>query len=292
MTRRILISRRDWMQDAAASFDPSVGFWSPAKPLTNLLDMNPQLAAEAVDNRDTASTQFVVDLGDLRPIGLIAFVGLRASAFGLLRVQAGVDPTFVTNLYDSGVVPTWPVDSAAGGLDGWGRWTLNGIYAEDEYTARGMPRVLIPSSENWMRYIKVAIRDTVARDPLTIGCFGAYQVFEPTFNFDYKWELTPVDDSVVTRVPRGSSFIDKRGIREKLNLGFPSMPEEEVWARAFGMMLAKGKSEPFWVVPFSDTTQITRFEKAAVYGLVSQDSVLSNPYFGRYALPVQIEQLY
>jgi len=46
-------------------------------------------------------------------------------------------------------------------------------------------------------------------------------------------------------------------------------------------------------MPFTDSGQIARFEKAAVYGLISQDSVLSNPLIeGRYAQLVQIDQLY
>lgn len=290
MARRILITRINHLLDSRASFDPSVGVWQ--EPLTNLLDMNPQVAAQAYDNRDTASTQFAVDLGMQCNVGLIAFAGLRATSMGLLRVKAGNDSTFASNVYDSGVVPTWPVDSTAGELDAWDRWTLNGVYLEDEYIALGMPRVFIPPARIGVRYIKVEIKDTTAVTPLTIGCFGAYDVWEPPVNFDYKWELTPVDDSAITRVPRGSTFIDQRGIRRKLNLGFPYMNESEIWARGFGTMLARGKSEPLWVVPFSDTSEITRFEKAAVYGLVSQDSVLSNPFLAEYAIPVQIEQLY
>ena len=289
MPRRILLTRFDWMQSDRASFDPAVGIWK--EPLTNLLDMNPQVAAQAFDNRDTSSTRFAVDLGRQRNVGLIAFAGLRTSGLGLLRVKAGLDPTFASNVYDSGSITTWPVDSVAGELDPWDRWTLNGRYRTDEYTALGMPRVLIPSARVGIRYIHVAIRNRTAVEPISIGCFGVYDVWEPPVNFTYDWSITPVDDSEITRVPRGSTFIDQRGIRRKLNLGFPYMDDTEIWARGFGTMLARGKSEPLWVVPFSDASEVTKFEKAAVYGLVSQDSALSNPFFTQFALPVQIEQL-
>jgi hypothetical protein len=279
------------MQDSHTSFDSTVGFWSASKPLTNMLDLNPQRAAEAIDNRDTASTRFRVDLGMQRNVGVIAFAGLRATSNGLFEMKAGVDSTFAYNEYETGVVPTWPVDSVAGELDAYDRWTLNGVYTSDEYTAHGMPSVFIPPTRIGVRYIDVVIRDVTAVEPLTIGCFGVYDVWEPPINFEYDWKLTIVDDSVVTRVPRGSSFIDQRGIRKRLDLGLP-VDEDEVWTRGFGLALAKGKSVPFWVVPFSDTSEITKFEKAAVYGLVSTDTVLSNPFVGRYALPVQLEQLY
>lgn len=289
--RRIFIARRDWMQDSSASFDPAVGYW--AQPLSNMLDMNPQLAAEAMDNRDIASTRFAVDLGHQRRVGMIAFVALRACGLSFMQVQAGLDSTFATNVYDTGMIPTWPLDSTPGGLDAWDRWTLNGKYLEDEYFALGMPRVLIPSTVINIRYIRVIIRNQLAQDrPLTIGCFGVYDVWEPPVNFEYKWTLTPMDESDVVRVPRGSTYVDGRGIRRRLSLGFPYLDDTEVWARGFGTMLARGKSEPLWVVPFTDAGEISKFEKAAVYGLVSQDSVLSNPFFTQMAVPVQIDQLY
>lgn len=291
MTRLIFITRRDWMQDAAASFVPGVGVWST--PLTNMLDSRPQVMATAADNRDWSSTVFEVDLGRQCNVGMIAFAGLRASALGFLRVFAGVDPAFDYNEYDTGVVTCWPIDATAGENDAWGRWTLSGTYQEDEYVALGMPRILIPPAVVGVRYVRVEIRDQLMRGhQLQIGSFGVYDVWEPPINFGYQWEITPADDSVVSRVPGGSTYTDPRGIRRTLNLGFPSLPEDEIWARGFGAMLTKGRSEPLWVVPFTDAGQITRWEKAAVYGLVSRDSPLSNPYVGRFALPVQIEQLY
>lgn len=278
------------MQATGVSFDPAVGFWST--PLANMLDSRPQVVARAVDNRDPASTQFVVNLGRQYRVGMFAFTALRTTSMGTMQIKAGIDPAFDYNEYDSGVVSTWPIDIPGPDYDAWGRYTLSGMYLEDEYVALGMPRVFIPSSLFWVQYIYVWIRDLTAREPLTIGAFGAYDVWEPPINFTYDWSITPADESDITRVPRGSTYIDPRGIRRKLNLGFPFLPEDEIWSRGFGTMLAKGKSEPFWIVPFSDSSEITRFEKAAVYGLVSQDSVLSNPFFGQYALPVQIEQLY
>lgn len=290
MMRRIFFTRYDWMQDAAASFMDGFGVW--ATPRENMLDSRPQVAAVAVDNRDPASTQFAVDLGAQHRVGMIAFAGLRATSMGLMQAQAGIDPTFAENLYDTGIITPWPLDSTAGEFDAWGRWTLNGCYQSDEYFALGMPRILIPPAPIWIRYIRVAIRDPLARDPLSIGSFGVYDVWEPPFNLGYGWTLTLADESVASRVPGGSTYIDLRGVPRRLSLGFPSLPDDEIWARGFGLMLAKGKSVPLWVVPFTDAGEITRYEKAAVYGLVSQDSALSNPYSQRYALPVQIDQLY
>ena len=274
------------------SFRGDVGAW--ATPLENMLDMNPQVVARCVDNRDPSAPIFAGDLGTQRLVGLLGFAGLRATSMGLMRLQVGLDPTFAVNTFDTGTVSTWPVDATAGEYDAWGRWTLSGVYQEDEYLALGMPRVFLPTSRVWMQYFRVQFIDPCARDPLSIGVFTAADIWEPAVNFKYDWDYTPVDESDITRVPRGSSFVDERGIRRKLNIGFDQLDEDtgEPWARAFGTMLRTGRSVPMWVIPFSDTGQITRWEKAAVYGLISVDSVLSNPFVGRYAMPVTIDQLY
>lgn len=289
MARRILFTRRDHMQEAAASFVAGVGFWNT--PLTSMLDMRPQVAAEAVTNLDFAATRFAVDLGNQREVGLIAFAALRATRLALMEVDAGLDPTFASNVYSTGVVTAWPQDATAGENDAWGNWTLDGVYQQDEYAALGMPRVLIPPAPIKIRYIRVKFRDPTAVNPLSIGCFGVYQTWEPPRNLKYDWELTPIDGSDIARVPGGSAYVDRRPTRRTLQLGLPALDSDEVWARGFGLTLAHGKSRPLWVMPFSDAGEVARWEKAAIYGLVSEDSVLSNPFFGRYALPVKIEQL-
>lgn len=290
MSRTILITRRDWLQEDGVTFRGDVGFWS--LPLTNMLDSRPQFPARALDNRDPASPIFSGDLGTERWVGLIGFAGLRAGAMGTMRVQLGLDPTFATNTFDSGIVSTWPYDSDGGLFDAWDRWTLNGIYNEDEYTALGMPRVFLPSQRVRAQYFHVEFLDPTAQSPLEIGCFSLCDVWEPPLNFKYDWEYTPVDESVITRMPRGASYVDEAGIRRRLNLGFDQLDEDEVFARGFGLMLRTGRSTPFWVMPYTDDTQIKRWEKYAVYGFVSTDSVMSNPFVGRFAIPITIEQLY
>lgn len=288
MTRRILITRHDWMQESGVFLGG--GFWQPTAPLSNLLDHRPQMVAEAVTNWDWASTTFAVDLGYQRTVGLFYFVNFRASRSAVISFAAGTDPTFVSNNY-AVTTSVWPQDTDANASDAWGLYTPDGIIHADEFGALALPRLFIPSSPINCRYILMTVHDSSNPDPLQIGCFGACQTWEPPLNFTYGWTVTPIDESEVQSVPFGSTEITERGMRRRLSLGFPALPESEIWARAFGLALTAGKSKPLVVVPFSDSTQIQRFEKTAVYGLVSTDSQLSNPYFGRYALPMQVDQL-
>ncbi len=287
MARRILIGRTDWAQDPAAVL--SGGFWSPGLPLANLLDPRPQFVAEAITNIDWAATQFRIDLGYQRKVGLFHFANLRASALGLMQLRASLASDLSSPTYDSGIVSCRPLDSTPFGYTPWGRYTVSGAYDEDEYVALGLPRFFIPDAIIDCRYLLVEIMDSTAVSPLQIGCFGAYEIWEPPLNFTYGWTVTPMDESDVQRVPYGSTYISARGIRRRLSLGFPLLPETEVLSRSLGLALIKGRSQPLVAVPFPDDA--ANREKTAIYGLVSQDSAISNPFFARYAHPFQIDQL-
>jgi hypothetical protein len=253
------------MQHEQASFDASFGIWD--LPLTNLLDSRPQIFAKAASSKDVNSTKFKIDLGYIRKVGIIWFTGLKTTSLGFISIKAGVDSSFVSNNYEIETT-TWPQDSVAGEYNSWEEWTLNGVYLGDEYAKLNWPRVFIPSAKIDCRYVEVKIRDTTATLPLEIGCFGVSEVWEPElgFDFSYDWEITNFDESDIQTVPMGSTYVDLRKNRRRLNLGFDVILESEVWARTFGMSLIKGKSQPLVIVPFSDSGTITRFEKAAVYG--------------------------
>lgn len=285
MSRRILIGFRDWMQQSAASL--SGGVWNQS--LANMLDPRPQLVAEAADNRDPGSTRFDFDLGRQCTVGLIWFANLRATSMGFIDIKAGTDPTFASNAYETATT-CWPQDSTAGEFNGWGQWTLNGVYLAETYGWLGMPRFFIPPATIQCRYGRVEIRDPCAAEPLQIGCFGVSEVWEPPINFDYGWQITAMDESVIERVPGGTAYVDERGMRRRLNLGFGQIAESEVWARGFDLSLVKGRRQPLVVLPYSDSTEAAQTEKAGMYGRVSQDSALSNPFFQRFQHPFQIDQ--
>lgn len=287
MARKILISRRDWMQETSACF--SGGIWRSNLPLVNLLDIRPQFVAEAVDSRDWESTKFDADLGYVRKVGVIWFANLRASSLGFMRVRAGIDASFGTNVYDSGIVTCRPKDGVAFEDNAWGVWSMSGIYDENEYLALGMPRFFVPSVVIDIRYIRVEIMDNSASQALQIGCFGASEVWESTIDFAPAPQISLIDGSEVNSIPYGSTFVTKRNLRRRFNFGFPALDNSEVLSRTLGLALIKGRSKPLVVVSYPDDTE--NLEKTSAYGIVSLDGVLSNPFFGAYAQPIQVDQL-
>jgi hypothetical protein len=279
VARNGLITRRNALHDNGVVL--SGGSWSDANPLTNILDINSQIAAESTSNTAT----FTANWGVEYPIGFIGFSGLRTSSLGTMRVTLSG-----TGSYDTGTVTTWPSTGFAGLIDpDTGSWTLTGVLPESVYVGMGYTRVFIPSTPVWASSMTVDITD-VGTSIVSIGVAGAYTVLEPPINFEYGWTLTPIDLSEVVRVQRGPIFVDKRGISRRLSLGFP-YPEDDFWGSGFNAIISKGRSEPLWMVPYADTSEVTKWEKAAVYGLISRDSDLSNPFVGRFAMPIQIDQV-
>lgn len=287
MSRKILISRRDWMQEDSAIL--SGGVWRNESPLINLLDSRPQFVAEAVSSQDWNSTKFDADLGFLRKIGLIFFANLRASYLGFMRVQVSQLSDFSTTVYDSGYVNCRPVDGTAFENDAWGVWSMSGKYQEEEYISLGMPRFFIPSSVIDGRYVRVEVFDNSASQALQIGCFGVCEVWEATQDFAPAPQITIIDESFVDKIPFGSNFIVNRNIRRRFNFGFPAIENSEVLSRGLGLALIKGKSKPLVAISYPD--DLNNLEKTSVYGLVTADGIFSNPFFGFYAMPIQIDQL-
>lgn len=287
MARNILITRRDWLRESVASIYG--GVWT--QPLSNLLDPRPQKVAEAADVRDWGSTTFDFDLGFTRKVGLFFFANLRTTSMGLMRIRAGTDPTFASNNYDSTPVSTWPPEDAdAFDYNAWNEFALTHVYMADEYEKLGYPRALVPSAPIDCRYGRVEIMDSTNSEKLQIGCFGVYETWEPPINFGYGWSLGVIDDSRVESVPQGAVYVDRRATRRRLSLGFPAITEDETWQRALGVSLIKGRSAPLVAIPFGDAADITKREKSAVYGRISQDGQLTNPFLGLYQQTFQIDQ--
>jgi hypothetical protein len=286
MARNFLMTRRNFAAEDGAYFYGN-GVWNFRE---NMLDVRPQVVAESVENRDWSATQFSMDLGAIRRVGLIYLINLRCTSLGVLEVSAGMDSSFTSNNYHT-VTTCWPPDEADPfDYNAWHELALTHVYMPDEHEKLGYPRILIPPAAFDCRYIRVEIRDSTADSPIQIGCFGACEVWEAPINFEFGWSITMLDNSDVQSVPWGTVQVQERGIRRRLNVGFQANDENDFWVRPFGVSLIKGKSSHLVAAPLSDAEFTPRFEKAAVYGLISSESQLSNPFIGYWALPFQVDQ--
>ncbi len=284
MARNLIVSRRDWARQGG-TFDPAYGAWTS---LTNILDPDPQLVAEAVVNDDWSATRFRIDLGAQHTCGIFWFANLRTTRLGLIQVTASLNSDMSSPTYDSGLIPSWPQDSDSGGYTPWGEWTVSGVYSGEEYGALGMPRFFVPAVPVEARYVHVQIKDGLNTEPLQIGCFGVSEVYELGRNMAFDWGLTTIDESEIATVPFGSSKVTDRGRRRRINLGFDLVDESEFWAKSFGLSLYKGRALPLVIVPFPEET--AQLEKQGLYGGFSDDGKLRNPFLAVYAMALQFDQ--
>jgi len=285
MARNFLMTRRNWAVEPDAYFYS--GIWAG---MANMLDPRPQVCAEAYDNMDWSATQWSMDLGATRQVGLIYIINLRTSPLAVLEVSAGMDPGFTTNNYYT-LTTAWPPDEAEPfEPNAWGELGLTHVYLPDEQRELGYQRIFVPPAVIDCRYVRVRIMDSTNIDPIQVGCFGICEVWEAPINFEFGWSIVPMDESDIQRVPWGTTTVERRGKRRRLNVGFQALDENDFWVRPFGVALIKGRSEPLVCAPLPAVEQIGRLEKSAVYGMVNTDSQLSNPFIGYWAIPFQVDQ--
>lgn len=276
MSRRILISDTDWLQPGHGA-TASGGSWISGAGLENLSDRRPQVVAAATA-ADAGSTQFTVDLSAPRAIGLIYFANLITTAAGTIRVRVATDSGFTSVVYDSTVVSVRPQDAG-------------GSISEAEFDALGRTRIFVPPAPVTGRYVKVEVVDTAATPPLRIGCFCICSVIEPSHNFKYDWSITPIDQSDITRVPFGSTYVTLRGIKNRIDFGFVFLPENEAIAQFLRLLRIKGRSGPLIASLFPDNVSPSfSLERTSVYGTLITDGQLTNPFFQLYNVAMQLEQ--
>lgn len=281
MAREIILGRRNWIREPGVTFTSVFG--TPALPIANLQTIRPQEVAEwAVGS----NIQFQIDLGAVRRIGAFSFANLRTTKEATIRVKLTTNGT--TIVYDTGVVSAWPMDTTSPGTDPWGVATATGTYNDELQEALGFPRIFIPNAiQTTGRYIDVYI---LSPGLLQVGVMGIWEIWEPPENFAINWSMDIVDESLLTNGGYGSTYIVERGIRRRLNFAFPAITEDEVMARELDYTLVMGKRRPVLAVPFPDAAG-DYLEKTAVYGMISNNSQIANPFVGYYTQNFQVEQL-
>ncbi len=260
--RNVLISRTDWGQDPGASIS---GSFEPRLPGENLLKIQPQLVGQLTGDG------FTLNLGASRPISVVHLQRLIADPGSSISVSWG----------GYGVTTTaWASD-------------LNGVYDGLEYSALGRPRIFVSPTPQDTSTITVS---GLSGSPLQVGYIGACEVWEPRYNMAYGWRISYLDESDVTRIPFGSTYVTFRAKRRRLSLGIDWIPDDRVYVGgsntvpfAQGVMVIAGHSAPVIAIPDPEDTD--NLERDAVWGLFSADPEITNPFFGKRAATCQIDQL-
>ena len=169
-----------------------------------------------------------------------------------------------------------------------------GVYDGLEYAALGRPRIFVSPTPQQASSVSVTING--GGSPLQVGYIGACEIWEPRYNMAYGWRISYLDESDVTRVPFGSTYVTYRARRRRVSIAIDWIPDDRAFVGgdnlvpfAQGAFAIAGHSSPIIAIPDPEDTD--NLERDAVWGLMSTDPEITNPFFGRRAATFQIDSL-
>ncbi len=108
---------------------------------------------------------------------------------------------------------------------------------------------------------------------------------------------SPQDESDITTIPFGSTYITLRGKRRVIDFAFPPLADANAsadgytddYASLFDLALIQGKSSPVVIARFPD--DVENLERNSVWGLISNTAQFTNRFYGYHDSVFQIKQL-
>lgn len=268
----------------------SGGSWQASLPLANLQNRQVQKVARS-SNALAASTQFVLDLGQARSIGVLALVVHNISVTGSVRITASDSPAFSTLYYDSGAVPVWPSGMVPQALLEWeddNFWL--GTLSQNARAGFQSPYIhILPSAVN-MRYWKVEVIDTANPDGFVqIGRLFLAQGWRPGINYAFGAELGYQDPTLVETSLSGAEFFDVRSRYRAFGFELQFMTGAESYGYALELQRLAGISGEVLLVPDSDDA--ANMPRRAFVGRLQQLSTIPQVQPDAFRASFQIKEL-
>lgn len=268
----------------------SGGSWLSTLPLTNLQNRQVQKVARSNDAL-AASTQFTIDLGQARTIGVLALVVHNISVTGQVRITASDTPGFTVTYYDSGWADVWPSGMIPQSLLEWeeDNFWLGTLSANARAGYQSPYIKLIPSAPS-LRYWKVEVSDTGNADGyVQIGRLFMASTWVPSVNYAYGAGLgyqdpTPIDVSL-----SGAEYFDVRSRFRVFDFELQYILGTEAYAYALELQRLSGTSGEVLMVPDSDDA-INQPARAFV-GRLLQLGAITQPQPSEFSVKFQVKEL-
>jgi len=250
------------------TFSWYAGWWLDTLPLTNALDRRLSKVARTA-GLDPAGTNFTIDLGKLRTIGIIGIIGHNLSPNAQWRVLLSSDGT--NWVFDSGNIVVWPALEQFGVLP-WGVFQWGGViapavteigYAINSYYAF--------DEDQLARYVRVYLIDatnpTISSDPpgyLQFGRLYIGPIWRPSVNAIYPWSLSARDDSQIEYSRGGEMYSDNKVPKRIVRFRLAHIPEDEFMTQVVDYLdRQKGVSGDCIVIPKPTLTR--HLHRQAIY---------------------------
>lgn len=280
----MLITSSNWVDDA------SIPNWTGEQDVFytsvgNVKEM--QLSKSYVANSAT-SAYIEFDFGSKKIVDTVAVLGhnLDQSA-GTIRVRLGNDATFATTEYDSTAVAAWPTVEEFGYL-AWGEFHWGGILSATAALDYTISFFKVLSQAVAARYMRLDFVSTGSL--IEVGRVFAGPSYRPTNSMAFGWEITWVDDSIVTKSMNGNTFIDEKPRYRRLSFTLPALGSGEIFHNIFNHLdRRRGIAKDIIVIPqpSDETTFITQ----NIYGRMLDLNPIENRAPLYYERQIEIEEI-
>ena len=276
------------------SFTAPSGAWAPSLPLTNALDRRLSAVARST-TVDPAMTQFTMDLGKFRPVGLVSLIGCNFSQTATWQIQFSTDGT--TWFGDTGKLDVWEPATSFGALP-WGIFEWGQVVSEESQESEyPINAFYIPTSEIIARYVRILLFDannpTQTTDPPGFVQFGRLYigaVWRPSTGVIYPLVYEVVDDSAVDYSRGGQTYVDERRRRRVVRFGVRFVPEDEMMQQVLDYLDGqRGIIADCVLIP--KPTQTHQLYRQAIYCRQRRTAPMSETFFNQWSRDFEFEEL-
>lgn len=227
--------------DVGVTYAPafSGGSYESDLPLANVQNRALQKVARTTD-ATTGSTQFVVDLGVSRSVGLLAILipNVTKSATPEIRWRGSPNADLSSPTLDQ-TIDLWPSGVTAEDVAGLNVWSV------------------LPFTSVSGRYWGGNISDTANADGyLDIARVMVMGRYQPSFNMSYGAKHGLEDDSTRDVSDGGAALYQQKRKRRTFDFQIEHLPEAEAYGSAWKFQRQVGKTGQFFFVADPDDTTL------------------------------------
>lgn len=203
---------------------------------------------------ELADSQFVIDLGKVRNLQVLALPFHNAQIGDKARMRVATDAGFTDVVMDSGWKEFWGEIYPYGSLP-WGHvsW-IDGRIDPEQAVGRMPPWMHVGSADVLGRYIKVELDFTDNTDGwVDIGHVVAAPILRPRYNVSRGVQVPfYVDPSTKTRARGGPMFADRRKAYRTTRMQLEHLDRSETYGGFFEMVRELGVTRPFFFIYDTD----------------------------------------
>ena len=268
----------------------SGGSWLASLPLVNLQNRLVQRVARS-SAATLAATQFDMDFGSVKTIGVVALVVHNMSVGAKVRIRSDDAADFATPTYDSGWVDVWPSGMVPQDLLEWEEdnfWL--GTLSANARAGYQSPFIHVLSAPQTYRYWRVEVDDTTNTDGyVQIGRLFMSATWTPTVNYSYGAGLGYKDTSPIEKSLSGAEYFDVQTKAREFSFTLEGLTDTEAYDVVLQLQRVAGISGEILQIPDLDDT--TRIPARAYVGRLVDLQPIDNNQPDRFKVQLKVREL-